>query len=71
MYMDGCAKGGNVLACVLQVCVLRCSYTCSKSYDNPTVYPNGHCKSSMGQSAWIVVFGGIQLLLIQVGWLEA
>lgn len=40
-------------------------YTCQKSYDMPDVYPNGHCKTSMGQSAWIVVFGAIQLLLIQ------
>ena len=43
---------------------MGCRITCEKAYDNPA-YPNGHCKTSMGQSAWIIVFGGIQLFLIQ------
>lgn len=44
----------------------ECSITCDKSYDFPEVYPEGHCKVAFGQSAWIIVFGAIQLFLIQV-----
>ena len=32
----------------------------------PDIYPDGHCNTSMGLSAWIVVFGAINLVLIQV-----
>ena len=39
--------------------------TCNKMYNEPDKYPDGHCPVAFGQSAWIVVFGGIQLFLIQ------
>ena len=39
--------------------------TCKKEYTEPDKYPHGHCPIAFGQSAWIIVYGGVQLFLIQ------